>query len=83
MVIYNTNYFLTFLELLLTEVSFERAVYPMEVSIFETYNPGAMIRIWAWGPSTWMLLWEGEPEYVGDTPRIFSPPIRQMDFPTR
>ncbi|XP_049873276.1 F-box/LRR-repeat protein 4 [Pectinophora gossypiella] len=65
------------------EVSFERAVYPMEVSVFETYNPGALIRIWAWGPKSWVLLWEGEPEYVGDTPRIFSPPIREMNFPSR
>ncbi|KAI5635035.1 f-box-like domain-containing protein [Phthorimaea operculella] len=65
------------------EVSFERAVYPMEVSVFETYNPGALVRIWAWGATSWVLLWEGEPEYVGDTPRIFSPPIRQMNFPSR
>ncbi|CAH1638101.1 unnamed protein product [Spodoptera littoralis] len=65
------------------EVSFEKAVYPLEVSIFETYNPGALVRIWALGPTAWMLLWEGEPEYVGDTPRIFSPPIRQINVPTR
>ncbi|XP_022813813.1 F-box/LRR-repeat protein 4 isoform X2 [Spodoptera litura] len=64
-------------------VSFEKAVYPLEVSIFETYNPGALVRIWALGPTAWMLLWEGEPEYVGDTPRIFSPPIRQINVPTR
>ncbi|XP_030040912.1 F-box/LRR-repeat protein 4 isoform X2 [Manduca sexta] len=64
-------------------VSFERAVYPLEVSIFETYNPGALVRIWARGPASWMLLWEGEPEYVGDRPRIFSPPIRQLNVPTR
>ncbi|CAG9786605.1 unnamed protein product [Diatraea saccharalis] len=65
------------------EVSFERTVYPMEVSVFETYNPGALVRIWARGPTSWLLLWEGEPEYVGDTPRIFSPPIRQINVPTR
>ncbi|XP_026734668.1 F-box/LRR-repeat protein 4-like isoform X1 [Trichoplusia ni] len=65
------------------EVSFEKAVYPLEVSIFETYNPGALVRIWARGPTAWMLLWEGEPEYVGDTPRIFSPQIRQINVPTR
>ncbi|RVE51684.1 hypothetical protein evm_003656 [Chilo suppressalis] len=65
------------------EVSFERTVYPMEVSVFETYNPGALVRIWARGSSAWMLLWEGEPEFVGDTPRIFSPPIRQINVPTR
>ncbi|XP_050350921.1 F-box/LRR-repeat protein 4 [Nymphalis io] len=65
------------------EVSFERAVYPLEVAVFETYNPGALVRIWALGPTSWMLLWEGEPEYAGDTTRIFSPPIREINFPTR
>ncbi|KAJ0176757.1 hypothetical protein K1T71_007936 [Dendrolimus kikuchii] len=65
------------------EVSFERPVYPLEVSVFETYNPGALVRIWAWGSTTWLLLWEGEPEYVGDRPRIFSPPIRQLNVLTR
>ncbi|XP_039753173.1 F-box/LRR-repeat protein 4 [Pararge aegeria] len=65
------------------EVAFERAVYPLEVAVFETYNPGALIRIWAFGPTSWILLWEGEPEYPGDTPRIFSPTIRQINFPTR
>lgn len=64
------------------EVSFERAVYPLEVAIFETYNPGALVRIWALG-SSWMLLWEGEPEYAGDTPRIFSPPIREIKCAVR
>ncbi|XP_045447998.1 F-box/LRR-repeat protein 4 [Melitaea cinxia] len=65
------------------EVSFERAVYPLEVAVFETFNPGALVRIWALGPTSWVLLWEGEPENVGDTPRIFSPPIREVNFPTR
>lgn len=65
------------------EVSFERDVYPLEVSVFETYNPGALVRIWARGPKSWMLLWEGEPEYVGDTPRIFSPSIKQLNVLTR
>ncbi|XP_073955874.1 F box and leucine-rich-repeat gene 4 isoform X2 [Choristoneura fumiferana] len=64
-------------------VSFEKAVYPLEVSVFETYNPGALVRIWALGPTMWYLLWEGEPEYVGDRPRIFNPPIRQVDVVTR
>ncbi|CAK1580074.1 unnamed protein product [Parnassius mnemosyne] len=65
------------------EVSFERAVYPLEVAIFETYNPGALVRIWALGSAAWILLWEGEPKYAGDMPRIFSPPIKQINFPTR
>ncbi|XP_053610124.1 F-box/LRR-repeat protein 4 isoform X2 [Plodia interpunctella] len=64
-------------------VSFKEAVYPLDVSVFETYNPGALVRIWARGVTTWYLLWEGEPQYVGDTPRIFCPPIRKIKEPTR
>ncbi|XP_052747660.1 F-box/LRR-repeat protein 4 isoform X2 [Galleria mellonella] len=67
------------------EVSFKEAVYPLEVSVFETYNPGALVRIWAFGISTssWYLLWEGEPHYAGDTPRIFSPRIKLISDSTR
>ncbi|XP_041979217.1 F-box/LRR-repeat protein 4 [Aricia agestis] len=65
------------------EVSFKKAVYPTEVAVFETYNPGALVRIWALGPTSWSLLWEGEPKYAGDTPRIFSPKINSINFPTR
>ncbi|XP_050666689.1 F-box/LRR-repeat protein 4 isoform X5 [Leptidea sinapis] len=65
------------------EVSFRTLVFPSEVAIFETYNPGALVRIWALGPLEWLLLWEGEPEYAGDKPRIFRPPIREIDYPVR
>lgn len=65
------------------EVSFEIEVYPLEVSVFETYNPGALVRIWALNSSCWYLLWEGEPEYVGDMPRIFNPPIRKINVLTK
>ncbi|XP_050666686.1 F-box/LRR-repeat protein 4 isoform X2 [Leptidea sinapis] len=64
-------------------VSFRTLVFPSEVAIFETYNPGALVRIWALGPLEWLLLWEGEPEYAGDKPRIFRPPIREIDYPVR
>lgn len=65
------------------EVSFEKDVYPLEVSLFETYNPGALVRIWAFSESKWYLLWEGEPGYAGDRPRIFTPTIRQIGVLTR
>ncbi|GBP53122.1 hypothetical protein EVAR_97126_1 [Eumeta japonica] len=66
------------------EVSFKLSVHPLEVHVYETYNPGALVRIWAYVSTTnsWIMLWEGEPEIIGDTPRIFSPPIKKTDVIT-
>ncbi|XP_014242278.1 F-box/LRR-repeat protein 4 [Cimex lectularius] len=65
------------------DITFEQEVYPEKVSIFETFNPGSVVRIWAGdGEGLWKLLWEGEPQIVGHRPRIFSPEIRPIDFMT-
>ncbi|KAI4457269.1 f-box/tpr repeat protein pof3 [Holotrichia oblita] len=58
---------------------FEAAVIPTAVVIYETYNPGSVVRIW--GRHTgeqWIILWEGKPEKCPQTSRNFSPPIRQI-----
>ncbi|XP_016970135.1 F-box/LRR-repeat protein 4 isoform X2 [Drosophila rhopaloa] len=40
-------------------VYFEEFVVPTEVAIFETFNPGAVVRIWAYGLTKhWTCLWE-------------------------
>ncbi|CAB0010638.1 unnamed protein product [Nesidiocoris tenuis] len=65
------------------DVSFEQKVYPVEVCLYETYNPGSVVRIWAGdGLGKWKLLWEGEPENVLHTSRRFSPVINRIDFMT-
>ncbi|XP_075237564.1 F box and leucine-rich-repeat gene 4 [Lycorma delicatula] len=65
------------------DLKFEQAVYPYGVSIYETYNPGSVVRIWAGLENNrWKLLWEGESQIVGHTPRIFSPQIRTINEPT-
>lgn len=69
------------------DLQFEEAVYPFRVNVYETYNPGSVVRIWAgvkhqeqvW---LWRLLWEGEPQRVGHTPRVFSPVIQTISVPT-
>lgn len=70
-----------------SDVAFEQSVYPFRVSIYETYNPGSVVRIWAKNDSShkrkWALLWEGEPTMVGHVPRIFSPVIYTVNFKTR
>ncbi|XP_024873907.1 F-box/LRR-repeat protein 4-like [Temnothorax curvispinosus] len=65
-------------------VEYHEAVYPIRVSIYETYNPGSVVRIWAQDPNNrWFLLWNGPPQIVPSTPRIFSPPLRSCDFKTK
>ncbi|KAL0268823.1 UNVERIFIED_CONTAM: hypothetical protein PYX00_010636 [Menopon gallinae] len=68
------------------DVAFEQKVYPFTVSIYETYNPGSVVRIWAKNDASvkkkWTLLWEGEPVNVGHVPRMFSPPIKIINFKT-
>ncbi|KAI8034190.1 hypothetical protein M5D96_013041 [Drosophila gunungcola] len=40
-------------------VYFEEFVVPTEVAIFETFNPGSVVRIWAYGLTKhWTCLWE-------------------------
>jgi F-box/leucine-rich repeat protein 4 len=70
--------------ILFLDLLFEEAVYPFRVSVYETYNPGSVVRIWAVDhQNRWRLLWEGEPQLVGHTPRVFSPVIQTIDSPTK
>ncbi|XP_071561373.1 F-box/LRR-repeat protein 4-like [Temnothorax nylanderi] len=65
-------------------VEYDRAVYPIRVSIYEVYNPGSVVRIWAQDHNNrWFLLWNGPPQIVPSTSRIFSPPLRSCDFKTK
>ncbi|XP_077274473.1 F box and leucine-rich-repeat gene 4 isoform X2 [Temnothorax americanus] len=65
-------------------VEYAVAVYPIRVSIYEVYNPGSVVRIWAQDPNNrWLLLWNGPPQIVPSTSRMFSPPLRSCDFKTK
>lgn len=74
------------------EIQFQHAVYPTEIKIFETYNPGAVVKIMACdqlcgtdvdnGQSRWECLWSGPPEKFTEHCRIFNPNLRQASFPT-
>ena len=77
-------------------LSFEVKVFPEQIDIFETYNPGTIVRILACDthPSEiecgvtnnvkWFELWSGEPKGGSLTheARKFSPPIKTPLFPT-
>ena len=69
---------------LLADIEYHQEVYPIRVSIYETYNPGSVIRIWARNSNNqWCQLWSGPPQRVPHKPRIFSPPLQLCSFKTK
>jgi len=62
---------------------------PEKIVIYETFNPGAVVRIWSFTiAKTWELLWENDrfytqPIIVGNKARLFSPPLRKTYLSTR
>ncbi|XP_061397926.1 F-box/LRR-repeat protein 4-like [Musca vetustissima] len=68
---------------------FEDYVIPDEIAIFETFNPGAVIRIWSYTiTKTWICLWEdmefySRPPYTANRARRFSPPLKRIQLPTK
>ncbi|XP_071569521.1 F-box/LRR-repeat protein 4-like isoform X1 [Temnothorax nylanderi] len=66
------------------EIEFHEAVYPIRVSIYEVYNPGNIIKIWAQDSSNdrWILLWDGSPQIVPPISRLFSPSLQLCNFKT-
>ncbi|XP_065839547.1 F-box/LRR-repeat protein 4-like [Oscarella lobularis] len=76
------------------ELEFPTPVFPSKVDIIETYNPGAVVRVLACNASVdsgaasgeikWVTLWAGPPQQdeIPRKSRIFSPPIKKIDFPT-
>ncbi|KAL3831885.1 hypothetical protein ACJMK2_023582 [Sinanodonta woodiana] len=76
------------------EITFATKVYPIKLDIYETYNPGAIVRLLACDMNVgtdvdtglsvcqWVTLWQGRPEESTRQSRIFSPPLKQCPFPT-
>lgn len=60
---------------------FDAAVIPKNVIIYETFNPGAIVRIWArMTGCTWKILYEAPPENVNqNSVRKFMPPINKIN----
>ncbi|XP_012227104.2 F-box/LRR-repeat protein 4 [Linepithema humile] len=66
------------------DIEFGKAVYPIRVSVYEIYNPGSVIRIWAQDcHEQWFQLWSGPPQIVPPRSRIFSPPLQSCNFKTK
>lgn len=72
-------------------LEFEEYVWPTRISIFESYNPGAVCQVWALNMFQWQLLWQansGDADALLLPPpqqrsRLFSPPLADAQSPTR
>ncbi|XP_011500212.1 PREDICTED: F-box/LRR-repeat protein 4 [Ceratosolen solmsi marchali] len=66
------------------DLEYHKEVYPVRISIYETYNPGSVVAIWARNETgQWLRLWNGPPQIVPHKPRIFSPPLQLCNFKTK
>ncbi|KAK0175441.1 hypothetical protein PV327_009192 [Microctonus hyperodae] len=66
------------------DIEYDVEVYPIRLSIYEIYNPGSVVRIWARDSlGQWWLLWNGSPQIVSHKSRIFSPPLKLCSFKTK
>ncbi|XP_015432230.1 PREDICTED: F-box/LRR-repeat protein 4 [Dufourea novaeangliae] len=66
------------------DLEYYQEVYPIRVSIYETYNPGSVVGIWARNSEgKWCQLWSGVPQIVPHRPRIFSPRLQLCNFKTK
>ncbi|XP_078050003.1 F box and leucine-rich-repeat gene 4 [Augochlora pura] len=66
------------------DLEFYEEVYPIRVSIYETYNPGSVVGVWAQNSEgKWTQLWSGVPQVVPHKPRIFSPRLQLCNFKTK
>ena len=70
-------------------VLFEDYIIPDEIVIFETFNPGAVVRIWAYTiAKTWICLWENtdyssQLTWLHKGARRFSPALKKLQIPTK
>ncbi|KAG1653431.1 F-box/LRR-repeat protein 4 [Nymphon striatum] len=67
------------------EVSFQYPVIPKSIHIYETFNPGSIVRIFALNPYTkrWIVLWSDRPQIVPKKSLEFIPPIKRIKFPVQ
>lgn len=69
--------------MLFAVIQFEQFVYPDEICIFETYNPGAIVQLWAYTIyDEWICLWQQKPAPVTKQTRLFRPTIKRIRDPT-
>eukprot|EP01135_Chromosphaera_perkinsii_P002200 Nk52_evm8s219 gene=Nk52_evmTU8s219 len=61
------------------ELEYENAVYVDSIGIYETFKPGAVVKISVsntylpWGQTKWQTFWKGDIQDVPEVARVFSP----------
>ena len=68
------------------ELEFARAVYMCGIEIYETFNPGAVVRILVLSPQgVWESAWRGEPQQMAlpARSRVFAPTIKPPPYAVR
>lgn len=65
-------------------LAFGVPVIPAGIEIYESYNPGAIVRIEVLDPNTdeWVVVWEGTADTAGEDVAVFSPALAAVDFAT-
>ncbi len=64
------------------ELTYATPVIPTQINIYETYNPGYIIRVEVISTvSEYHVVWEGRPRVVQQCPYVFSVPVSGIDFP--
>lgn len=63
-------------------LTFDVAVIPTGIEIYETYNPGAVVKVEVLDPNTdeWVVVWEGVADTVGEELAVFRPPLAAVEF---
>jgi len=62
-------------------LKFAQAVYVCGVDIFETWNPGCVVKVSAYDGQNWQTLWSGPLQQpLPEIPRVFSPPFSCTPF---
>ncbi|XP_067138506.1 F-box/LRR-repeat protein 4 isoform X2 [Centruroides vittatus] len=66
------------------EVRFKEKVYPLELNIYETYNPGAIVKVlaYSYGSAEWKIIWKSLPQIVHSQSRIFKIETKNVNFAT-
>lgn len=61
-------------------VEYDHAVHPEQIEIYETYNPGAVMRVSArnGNDAEWITVWETDRPHVEAQSRIFSVPFQNQ-----
>lgn len=64
------------------ELSYDRFVFPTEIRIYETYHPGAVVRVEVINRvAEYITIWEGPPHEQDECPHLFVVPVPEQAIP--